>query len=177
RERDAEGVELLLQPPDPDAEDRAPAGEHVERRHLLRDVDRMALREDQDAGGEAQLLGHRCGEGERQDRVGDGHVSGPGDVGGRDADDPVPRSSPIIHNATLHDWVERNRPAQKMMRTLPAALARAWARFVVLLLGPRVCLSPKRSWALAVAVPSSAALMVVTFALMGGPGRLERLPV
>ena len=64
-----------------------------------------------------------------------------------------------------------------MMRTLPAALARAWAGFLVLLLGPRVRLSPKRSWALAVAVPSSAALMVVTFALMGGPGRLERLPV
>ena len=46
-----------------------------------------------------------------------------------------------------------------------------------MLLGPRVRLSPKRRWALAVALPSSAALMVATFALMGGPGRLERLPV
>jgi hypothetical protein len=63
------------------------------------------------------------------------------------------------------------------MRTLPAALARAWARFLVLLLGPRVRLSPKRRWALAIAVPSSAALMVATFALMGARGRLERLPV
>ena len=63
------------------------------------------------------------------------------------------------------------------MRTLPAALARAWARFLVLLFGPRVRLSPKRSRALAVAVPSSAALMVATFALMGSPGRLERMPV
>ena len=63
------------------------------------------------------------------------------------------------------------------MRTLPAALARAWARFLVFLLGPGVRLSPKRRRALAVAVPSSAALMVATFALMRSPGRLELLPL
>src|SRR3989442_567080 len=37
--------------------------------------------------------------------------------------------------------------------------------------------SPERRWALAGALPSSATLMAATFALMGGPGRLERLPV
>src|SRR5260221_359214 len=43
-ERNAERAELVLHPADPDAEDGAPFREHVERRHFLGDVDRMALR-------------------------------------------------------------------------------------------------------------------------------------
>src|SRR5262249_30400172 len=47
RERDAEGLELLFEPADADAEDHPPVREHVQRRHLLGDVQRVALRQDQ----------------------------------------------------------------------------------------------------------------------------------
>src|SRR5437773_12388690 len=98
----------------------------------------------------------------------DSRERAPPQGGWHEADNPVPRSHPIVQNATLGDWV---------MRTLPAALARAWARFLVSPARTGVRLSPKRRRALAVAVPSSAALMVATFALVRSPGRLERLPV
>ena len=52
-EGDAEGVELLLEPPDADAELDPAAGEPVEGGDLLGDHDRVALREDQDAGAES----------------------------------------------------------------------------------------------------------------------------
>jgi hypothetical protein len=52
-----------------------------------------------------------------------------------------------------------------MSRTSTAALVLAWAS-VLFVLRLTVRLSPKRKWALAVAVPSAVALMVATFARM-----------
>ena len=70
-ERYADHGELFREPADSDAEDRAAAREHVERRELLRDVDRVALRQDHDARGEPHALADRGGVGERDDRIGD----------------------------------------------------------------------------------------------------------
>ena len=56
-ERDADGVELLLEPADADAELDPSLGEVVEGGDLLGDEDRVALREDQDAGAEADRAG------------------------------------------------------------------------------------------------------------------------
>src|SRR4029453_17281765 len=55
--RDPEGVELLPQPAHTHAELHAPAGEHVERRELLGEDDGIALRKDEDAGGETERGG------------------------------------------------------------------------------------------------------------------------
>ena len=52
-ERDAERVELLAQPADADAEVDPAARQAVERRDLLREHERVALRKDQDAGRRA----------------------------------------------------------------------------------------------------------------------------
>src|SRR5579864_2647488 len=76
----AERVELLLEPAAADAQDDAAARKHVERGDLLGDVERMALRENQDAGGEPDAAGDRGGVGERQQRVGNRDVLSAGDL-------------------------------------------------------------------------------------------------
>jgi hypothetical protein len=57
--------------------------QHVERRDLLRDVQRVALREDQDAGRELQGLRHGGDVRQRDQRVGNRHLLGGGDLSGR----------------------------------------------------------------------------------------------
>ena len=52
----AERVELRLQVADAEAEDQPPAGHHVDARQLLGEHERIALRQDDDAGAEAQAL-------------------------------------------------------------------------------------------------------------------------
>ena len=56
RERDAERGELLGQPADADAEDEAAAGQPVEAGDLLREDERVVLRDQADAGAETDLL-------------------------------------------------------------------------------------------------------------------------
>ena len=51
-ERHAERIELLTQPTDADAEDHPAAAQRVDRRDLLGGDQRVALRQDQDAGGQ-----------------------------------------------------------------------------------------------------------------------------
>ena len=68
----AEGVELLLQPADADAELDPPARQVVEGGQLLGQHDRVALREDEDAGGEAERRRDRGDVGQPDQRVRDG---------------------------------------------------------------------------------------------------------
>ena len=82
-ERDAERLELLAQPADADAEDHPPVRQHVERRDLLGDVDRMALRQEQYARREAELFRHGGREGEGQKRVQERDVLRTGDLARR----------------------------------------------------------------------------------------------
>ena len=60
---------LLDVPAAADAEHEAAAGELVEAGDLLRGDDRVALRDQADAGAEPQLFRHRGGEGQRDERV------------------------------------------------------------------------------------------------------------
>ena len=64
-------LHLVLVPPDADAEDESTAGDVVERRHLLREDDRIVLRDEADAGAELQSLSDRCGDAQRDERVED----------------------------------------------------------------------------------------------------------
>ena len=48
---------------------RRPRLEHIDARRLLRQHDRIALREDHDAGGQADRRRRRCGERQRHQRV------------------------------------------------------------------------------------------------------------
>jgi hypothetical protein len=73
-ERNADYLELLLQPSDPHAQNRAAPGEYVERGEILGHVRRVPLREDHDARGQAELLGDGGGVGEGEDRIRDGRV-------------------------------------------------------------------------------------------------------
>jgi CofD-related protein of GAK system len=70
----AERVELLLQVADAEPEDEAPAREYVEAAELLREHERVALRQDHDAGAEADRLGRRGDVGQRSRRVQHGEV-------------------------------------------------------------------------------------------------------
>ncbi len=65
----ADGAELGLEVADADAEREAPTGEHVQRRQLLGQHDRVALREDHDPGRQPDPRRRRGGERERQERV------------------------------------------------------------------------------------------------------------
>ncbi len=65
REREAERARLLLVPRGADAEDRAPAGDHIERRRLLREERGVAIRDPghQRPKSDATGLTRECGEG------------------------------------------------------------------------------------------------------------------
>jgi hypothetical protein len=70
--RDADGVEVgPALPADADPEDRAPAGDVVERGELLRDHARVAQRQQDDSGAERDLPRHRAERRERDDDVED----------------------------------------------------------------------------------------------------------
>jgi hypothetical protein len=100
-ERDAERVELLLQPADADAEDGAAARQHVERGDLLGDVERVALRQDQDAGGDLDRRRDGGDVGERQQRVGQRQV-----LRGRNASAAVVRVRRLVADRD-HDVLHR----------------------------------------------------------------------
>jgi hypothetical protein len=68
-ERHAEGVELLLEPADPEAEHQPAAGQVVDRRRLLGQVQRVHLGQDVDAGAEPEPLGAGRHPGEGDERV------------------------------------------------------------------------------------------------------------
>ena len=70
REVGREELHLLAQPAGADAEEEAAAGEQVERGDLERGVQRVALRDEADAGRHPQLLRDRGGRGERGEAVG-----------------------------------------------------------------------------------------------------------
>jgi hypothetical protein len=74
----AEGIELLLEPADADAEIDAPAAEQVQGRHLLRQHQRVAQRQDEHAGHEPQARRRRSHPGHPDQRIGDrrGRVAG-----------------------------------------------------------------------------------------------------
>ena len=64
-----EAGELDLVPADADPEPEPPAAQHIERRRLLGDQRRLALRQDQDARGEADALGAAGEKAEQHKRV------------------------------------------------------------------------------------------------------------
>ena len=70
---------LLLVPAVPDAEQEPTVRDAVETGHLLRRVDRIALRHEADAGGELDLARHGGAGGERHERV----VGAPVELGQR----------------------------------------------------------------------------------------------
>ena len=99
-ERHADGGELLGEPTDAHAEDHSPAGEVVERRQLLGEDHRVALRQDEDAGGEANAFGRRGDVGEPDQRVGDRRILAAGHpaVVGVGIRRPVPRrDDDVLH--------------------------------------------------------------------------------
>ncbi len=65
----AQPLELDLVPADPDAEAKAALAQRVQAGRLLGDQRRLALRQDQHAGGKAQLLRDAGQEGEQHERV------------------------------------------------------------------------------------------------------------
>src|SRR5579875_1940207 len=79
-EIEAERVEFLLEPSRADAEDHPAVREHVERGDLLGGIERMALRENQDAGRELDLRGDRRDKGERNQRIGNRNVLAAGNL-------------------------------------------------------------------------------------------------
>ena len=64
-----EADELDLVPADPDAEPEPPAAQHIERGRLLGNQHRLALRQDQDADGKADLLRAASQKPEQHERV------------------------------------------------------------------------------------------------------------
>ena len=70
-EGDADGVELLLEPADADAESHATAGEHVEGGQLLGQDHRVPLGHDQDAGRQVDGRGHPGQVRQPDQRIGD----------------------------------------------------------------------------------------------------------
>ena len=73
-ECNTECAELLFEPAHPDAESGAPAAETIERRHLLCEDKRVALREDEDAGSEADLGRRRPGKSQPNQGIRGGKV-------------------------------------------------------------------------------------------------------
>ena len=69
--------ELLGDPAEPDAETDAVVREHRHRRELLRDEQRVADRELDDVGEEADALGHRGHRRDRDERVDERGLAGP----------------------------------------------------------------------------------------------------
>ena len=67
-------VVLGLLPSDPHAEPHAPAGQRVERRHLLGHEDRLALREHEHLGAETDTGGGRSHEAQGHERFHDRHL-------------------------------------------------------------------------------------------------------
>jgi hypothetical protein len=80
-EGNAERRELLREPADPDAEQETPLRHEVETRGLLREQQRIRLREDVHARRESHALGVRCDRSERDQRIDelrlgrDGHLA------------------------------------------------------------------------------------------------------
>src|SRR5207249_10548287 len=75
-ERDAEGLELLAQPADADAEVEPAAREDVRIGDLLGRVERRPLRDEADPGAEANAAGQRCREPDREERLEDAGLAG-----------------------------------------------------------------------------------------------------
>ena len=73
-ERDAHELELVPVPAHADAERDAAAGELLQRRHLLREVERVVQRQDHDRGAEPDALGPAGDPAERDERVVDAAV-------------------------------------------------------------------------------------------------------
>src|SRR5216684_5310828 len=67
---DAERVEFLFHPPAADPDHQAAMRKHVERRELLGEIQRMALREDDDSGRELDLRRNSGRVGEWNQRIG-----------------------------------------------------------------------------------------------------------
>src|SRR6266446_3525809 len=67
---DAERVEFLFHPPTADPDHQPAMRKHVERRELLGEVQRMALREDDDPGRKLDLRRDRGGVSEWNQRIG-----------------------------------------------------------------------------------------------------------
>ena len=65
----AEPLELDLVPADADAQPEAALAQCIERGRLLGHQRRLALRQDQHAGGELDLLGHAGQEGEEHEGI------------------------------------------------------------------------------------------------------------
>jgi hypothetical protein len=70
-ERHADGAHFRLEVAGTDAEDQPSLRQHVEARDLLGEYERVALRQDDDAGPEAQLRGAGRDEGQVDERVED----------------------------------------------------------------------------------------------------------
>ena len=70
-ERRAERAELRLEVPDPDPHDRAPTGEGVQAGQLLREHQRVALGQDDDAGAQTRARRHGGAVRQRDDRIED----------------------------------------------------------------------------------------------------------
>src|SRR5580704_8199829 len=71
---DADRLELLLHPAAADAEQHPALREQIDRRELLGEVQRMALRKYYDTGRELDLAADRGGIGERDQRIGNRDV-------------------------------------------------------------------------------------------------------
>ena len=59
RERRADGAVVVFTPADPDADGEPAVGQHVDRRHLLGDRDRVVGGKDHDRGPEPHPFGER----------------------------------------------------------------------------------------------------------------------
>ena len=130
-ERHADGGELLGEPTDAHAEDHSPAGEVVERRQLLGEDHRVALRQDEDAGGEANALGRRGDVGEPDQRVGDRRVLAAGHpavvgVGIRRLGIPTGRRRAPPSTATRSRWLRQ--PRRTPQRRPARRTGRCWRR-------------------------------------------------
>src|SRR5262249_58630645 len=69
RERDAEGGELLAQPADANAEHEAAVGQAIEAGDLLREDERVVLRNEADAGAETDPAGDGGGRAQGHEGV------------------------------------------------------------------------------------------------------------
>ena len=97
----SEGGVLLVAVAEPDAEHEAPAGEDVERRRLLGDLDWVEEREQEDAGTDAEVA--RLGGQPAQQRHGLEHLVGSGEevLAGEDRMEPG-----VAHEADLLDVLQ-----------------------------------------------------------------------
>ena len=127
RERHAERVELLFQPADADAELDASAREAVERRELLGEDERVALRQDQDPGREADARRRGRDVREPDERVGDGNVLAARHLSGR-ASTGTPTGSPSARRRARRSTATRSRAPRRAARARRRSRVRRTAR-------------------------------------------------